>query len=506
MAKEDQKLIEALIVLHTSGKYGAENGFKPGYIQVAQNLLDISLPNSGLKADPHIKSRLKTWRTKFNIVHCMIFGSNTSGFGWDPGKCVLTAHLMIANGSRAIDLGDDEVASETQQTAQTILEDEDIDRFVRPSPQGVDGKSKKRKRSKSDELADMYSESCIMFNNSIIAMGNLKHDYSNIGDGGKQRLVASGVVVTSDVVVTSGGSTMPLTLWVDIVDPKLSECLVASYAFGKTSDYAFCKAKAMPLEKPNAMPSPNPEAMPSKVTAKEEDAIRKSNEKTTKKKIKEAKREAKKKQPKKDREKNVSDNKEYDDQSDDVANKEKTDEEAAKRKKELIVELKAIETILEKKAKDAVENEVDNEDEADNEEDADNNEEDADNNEEDADNNEEDDENEEDAENNEEDDDNEEDAENEENADNEEDADNNEDDDDNEEEADNEDQDDNEENAEFENVDKQNEAEDDEDVKSISNDNVIVETKKMGRKSKGKKKGKKMKKAEEETQVESEED
>ncbi|GJY28152.1 hypothetical protein Tco_0403919 [Tanacetum coccineum] len=234
---------------------------------------------------------------------------------------------------------------------------------------------------------------------------------------------------------------------------------------------------------------------------------------------------------------------EYDDQSDDVANKEKTDEEAAKRKAELLAELKAIETILEKKAKDAVENE----DEADNEEDADNNEEY----------------------------------------------------DDNEEEADNEDQDDNEENvdqvfkkiktlpflnaakrsmkkeygkditktfkekqqnqrrkkrkmerseteepekkksnrqkstykgtmkksgskknpiieespkrftrgdakrqSEFENVDKQNEAED---VKSISSDDVIVKTRKKGRKSKGKKEGKKMKKAEEETQVESEE-
>ncbi|GJX97621.1 hypothetical protein Tco_0353419 [Tanacetum coccineum] len=60
--------------------------------------------------------------------------------------------------------------------------------------------------------------------------------------------------------------------------------------------------------------------------------------------------------------------------------------------------------------------------------------------------------------------------------------------------------------AELENVNPQNEAEDDEDVKSISSDDVIVETKKKGRKSKGKKEGEKMKKAEEETQVESEED
>ncbi|GJY23417.1 hypothetical protein Tco_0397075 [Tanacetum coccineum] len=50
---------------------------------------------------------------------------------------------------------------------------------------------------------------------------------------------------------------------------------------------------------------------------------------------------------------------EYDDQSDDVANKEKTDKEAAK-KIELLAELKAIETILEKKAKDAAKNEGNN--------------------------------------------------------------------------------------------------------------------------------------------------
>ncbi|GJU41220.1 hypothetical protein Tco_1194177 [Tanacetum coccineum] len=43
---------------------------------------------------------------------------------------------------------------------------------VRPSPQGVDGKSKKCKRSKSDEFVHMYSESCTMLNNFITTMGN----------------------------------------------------------------------------------------------------------------------------------------------------------------------------------------------------------------------------------------------------------------------------------------------------------------------------------------------
>ncbi|PWA39564.1 hypothetical protein CTI12_AA570850 [Artemisia annua] len=70
--------------LHVSGKYsGADNGFKPGYEKAVQALLDVSLPSSGLKADPHIKS---------SIVHDMLSGTGgTSGFGWDPEKCVLTA-------------------------------------------------------------------------------------------------------------------------------------------------------------------------------------------------------------------------------------------------------------------------------------------------------------------------------------------------------------------------------------------------------------------------------
>ena len=92
-SEEDAKLIDALMELYVLGKYsGADNGFKPGYEKAVQALLDVSLPNSGLKADPHIKSRLKTLKKKFSIVHDMLSGTGgTSGFGWDPEKCVLTA-------------------------------------------------------------------------------------------------------------------------------------------------------------------------------------------------------------------------------------------------------------------------------------------------------------------------------------------------------------------------------------------------------------------------------
>lgn len=44
------------------------------------------LPNVGLKAKPHIESRLKTLKNDFDIVHDMLTGSNTIGFGWDNAR------------------------------------------------------------------------------------------------------------------------------------------------------------------------------------------------------------------------------------------------------------------------------------------------------------------------------------------------------------------------------------------------------------------------------------
>ncbi|GKB67750.1 putative reverse transcriptase domain-containing protein [Tanacetum coccineum] len=82
--------MEAMMELQASGRYVADNGFKPGYPQ-AIHLMDVSLPNLGLQAYPHIKFRLKTLKGNFGVMHDMVLGSSTSGFGWDPDKCVVVA-------------------------------------------------------------------------------------------------------------------------------------------------------------------------------------------------------------------------------------------------------------------------------------------------------------------------------------------------------------------------------------------------------------------------------
>nr|KAJ0227256.1 hypothetical protein LSAT_V11C100049290 [Lactuca sativa] len=136
--EEDVKLIEALLELHVSEKYGGvDNGFKPSYLKAVRQLLDVSIPNSGLKAEPHIKSRMKTWKNHFNIMHDMVYGTNMSGFGWDTDKCCVTAD------------------AETQRNS--LVDVEGLKDIVKEMQQIARGNSK-RKRPPTDDTESSYKE------------------------------------------------------------------------------------------------------------------------------------------------------------------------------------------------------------------------------------------------------------------------------------------------------------------------------------------------------------
>uniref|UniRef100_A0A5B7BF87 Myb/SANT-like domain-containing protein n=1 Tax=Davidia involucrata TaxID=16924 RepID=A0A5B7BF87_DAVIN len=87
---EDEKLVEAMFNVVNTGKHRADNGFKPGFYGAVEKELNVKLPDAGIRAKPHIESRIKTMKKDFNIVYDMIYGPNTSGFGWDADKkCVV---------------------------------------------------------------------------------------------------------------------------------------------------------------------------------------------------------------------------------------------------------------------------------------------------------------------------------------------------------------------------------------------------------------------------------
>ncbi|KAI9081721.1 hypothetical protein K1719_036324 [Acacia pycnantha] len=67
----------------------ADNGFKSGFANALQSMMEEKLPGCGIKACPHITSRIKTLKKLWQTAYDMVYGPNTSGFGWDPDtKCV----------------------------------------------------------------------------------------------------------------------------------------------------------------------------------------------------------------------------------------------------------------------------------------------------------------------------------------------------------------------------------------------------------------------------------
>ena len=50
--------------------------------------MEDKLPGCGLRATPHIESRIKLLKKQYNVIAEML-GPNCSGFGWDDrNKCV----------------------------------------------------------------------------------------------------------------------------------------------------------------------------------------------------------------------------------------------------------------------------------------------------------------------------------------------------------------------------------------------------------------------------------
>lgn len=89
--EEEIKLVQALLEHYNEGHDKQETRLQPGYLKILEVKLSKTLPNAGIKAKPHIKSRLKTLKNDFQVIHALLCGPHKSGFGWDNvRKCVVS--------------------------------------------------------------------------------------------------------------------------------------------------------------------------------------------------------------------------------------------------------------------------------------------------------------------------------------------------------------------------------------------------------------------------------
>ncbi|XVF56507.1 hypothetical protein PTKIN_Ptkin06aG0126700 [Pterospermum kingtungense] len=88
--EEDATLVECLRVSVEDRKWKADNRtFRTGYLIQLEKMMETRLPQSKLKAEPHIESRVKTLKSQYNAIAEML--ALGSGFGWDDVEKCLTA-------------------------------------------------------------------------------------------------------------------------------------------------------------------------------------------------------------------------------------------------------------------------------------------------------------------------------------------------------------------------------------------------------------------------------
>ncbi|KAH1073923.1 hypothetical protein J1N35_026251 [Gossypium stocksii] len=58
--EEDAALVACMVDLHNAGTYNADTGFKAGYLNELEKMLEKVLPNAMLKAKPNLESRIRT--------------------------------------------------------------------------------------------------------------------------------------------------------------------------------------------------------------------------------------------------------------------------------------------------------------------------------------------------------------------------------------------------------------------------------------------------------------
>ncbi|XP_047940218.1 uncharacterized protein LOC125187637 isoform X2 [Salvia hispanica] len=77
-AREEEILAASLLELTATG-WKADNGFRAGYLSKIEDSLRAEFPNTDLKGNPHINSKMQAWKKSYGSLR-LILGRSGVGF------------------------------------------------------------------------------------------------------------------------------------------------------------------------------------------------------------------------------------------------------------------------------------------------------------------------------------------------------------------------------------------------------------------------------------------
>ncbi|GJU53713.1 Myb/SANT-like domain, harbinger transposase-derived nuclease domain protein [Tanacetum coccineum] len=107
---EETKLVEELVTMVTSG-----------YLQHLEKHFKKALPDSD-KSVKNIESKVKTMKKDWQTVYDMVYGSSTSGFGWDESNKLLTASNDVWNDYINVKANKDKEVKESDEELEPMME------------------------------------------------------------------------------------------------------------------------------------------------------------------------------------------------------------------------------------------------------------------------------------------------------------------------------------------------------------------------------------------------
>ncbi|KAG8473251.1 hypothetical protein CXB51_035231 [Gossypium anomalum] len=95
--EEDAALVSYIVDFDNIGTFNADKGFKAGYLNELEKMLEKVLPNAMLKAKPNLESRIRTLKRDWSIVYDMLSGKNNSSCGWDEHRQLVVVEDAVWN-------------------------------------------------------------------------------------------------------------------------------------------------------------------------------------------------------------------------------------------------------------------------------------------------------------------------------------------------------------------------------------------------------------------------